>query len=380
MRRVAAAAAAVLLLPSPSASAAEPHYGEPRNYAGAGMLFGSGFSSSSVASGDIDGDGRADLAVADFTSAVSVLHNTGHGFAPAMSYPTGTGSAAVVIANLDGQGAADVAVANAGAGTVSVLVSGRDGLTKAGDYPVGVSVLDVAAADLDRDGRTDLIAAVPLLRQVVVLHNAGGGRFTPSTIDVGDFPAAVAPTDLNHDGRTDLVVALDGALGSLPTGVARVQSLLGRGDGTFTAGKTVGGIGFLESVAVADVDRDGHPDAVGADIWTGAVAVALGTGDGGFRAPILSPSGSGTTDVALADVDRDGRPDAVAVHGEDEATLLLGDGTGRFRPAESHVLQSGSRAPFSGPQTVILRDFDGNRTPDIAVAGGTPNVSVLLHR
>lgn len=332
MRRVAAAAAAVLLLPSPSASAAEPHYGEPRNYAGVGMLFGSGFSSSSVASGDIDGDGRADLAVADFTSAVSVLRNTGRGFAPAVSYPTGTGSAAVVIANLDGQGAADVAVANAGAGTVSVLLSGRDGLTKAGDFPVGVSVLDVAAADLDRDG------------------------------------------------RTDLVVALDGALGSLPTGVARVQSLLGRGDGTFTAGKTVGGIGFLESIAVADVNRDGHPDAVGADIWTGAVAVALGTGDGGFRAPILSPSGSGTTDVAVADVNRDGQPDAVAVHGGDEATLLLGDGTGRFRPAESHVLQSGSRAPISGPQTVVLRDLDGNRTPDIAVAGGTPNVSVLLHR
>lgn len=373
--------ALLLAAPAAQATAAEPHYGEVRNYPGAGTPFGSGFSSSSVTSGDLDGDGHADLAVADFTSAVSVLRGDGlGGFAPAVSYPTGAGSSAVVTGDLDGAGPADLAVANAGAGTVSVLLSRDGSLVHSGDYPVGFSVLDVAAADVDADGRPDLVAAVPLMRQVVVLRNTGDGRFEQAaTIDVSEGPAGVAPADLNSDGNTDLVVALDGAVTSLPGGVARVQALLGRGDGTFTAGRSTGGIGFLESITVADVNGDGYDDALGADIWTGAVSTLLGTGDGGFGAPIASPTGSGTTDVAVADADGDGRPDVVAGHGEDEVSVLVGSGDGKFRLTETHALEAGASNPFGGPQSVLFEDLDGNAAPDIAVAGGTPNVSVLLH-
>src|SRR5256712_3318430 len=86
--------------------------------------FGVGTNPRSVAMGDVNGDGRPDLAVANGGSnTVSVLVGNGDGtFQAAQSFATGTTPLSVAVGDVNGDGRLDLAVANGGSNTVSVLV------------------------------------------------------------------------------------------------------------------------------------------------------------------------------------------------------------------------------------------------------------------
>ena len=78
----------------------------------------------SVAIGDLNRDGKPDLAVADVTNSVSVLLGTGTGtFGAATNFPVVVGSSpfSVAIGDLNGDGKPDLAVANYLSNNVSIL-------------------------------------------------------------------------------------------------------------------------------------------------------------------------------------------------------------------------------------------------------------------
>jgi hypothetical protein len=133
------------------------------------------------------------------------------------------------------------------------------------------------------------------------------------------------------------------------------------------------------SVAVADLDRDGHLDIVVASEQRHTLTVLLGDGTGRFTAAPGSPVPSGRmpNDIALADFDRDGAPDlAAANHEADYVTVLLGDRRGGFRPAP------GSPVPVQvrpHPHGVAAADFNGDGSPDLVVdSRESDEVEVLL--
>ncbi|MGH8865117.1 MAG: FG-GAP repeat domain-containing protein, partial [Burkholderiales bacterium] len=89
-----------------------------------------------------------------------------------------------------------------------------------------------------------------------------------------------------------------------------------------------------ESVAIGDVNRDGRPDLVVANLGSANVSVLLGKGDGSFQPAVNLAAGDFPVSVALGDVNRDGRPDlAVANANSDNVSVLLGNGDGTFQPA-----------------------------------------------
>src|SRR5262249_41298785 len=78
----------------------------------------------SVASGDLDLDGKADLVTANvFFNTGSVLFGTATGFSPSVDFSTGTVPSGVVVADFNGDGKPDLAVANSGSNSVSVLLN-----------------------------------------------------------------------------------------------------------------------------------------------------------------------------------------------------------------------------------------------------------------
>jgi hypothetical protein len=324
---------------------------------------------------DVNGDGRPDLAVANHDSDdVTVLVGDGAGGFGAASgspVPAGEGPSGIVTADLNNDDKADLAVANNKSREVTVLLGdGAGGFSSAPGSPVKVGghPEDVAAADLNGDGKVDLAVSVwqDIWRTAVLLGDGAGG-FAPapgSPVAAGGAAGSVSITlaDLDGDGKQDLVVAKD---------ESKLLSILpGNGAGQFGAARTLAAGYGPSSVAAADLNRDGKPDlAVGTRYSDGGrqqtkLMILLGNGAGGFRraagSPIAVPGIPES--VVVADFSADGKPDvAVANNDADSITLLLGTGTGRFRPAID--------SPFAvaSPTGIAAVHLNGDGKLDFAV-------------
>ena len=135
------------------------------------------------------------------------------------------------------------------------------------------------------------------------------------------------------------------------------------------------GAGF---VAIADVNGDRRPDIVVANTDDETVSVLLNEGGRHFRAAPGSPFAAGhlPNDVAVADMNGDGHPDLViANHQSPYVTILLGDGTGAFRPAPNSPYATGS---YPHPHGVAVADFTGDGRLDVIVDSWGNNRVALI--
>lgn len=337
----------------------------------------------SVAVTDVDGDGNPDLVVAvscqteDCTSsAVSVLRGNGDGtFQPPVMYNAGgsffpgqtwmnSGGQWVAAGDLRGRGKPDVVLAIAcqtedcdgnPMSTVSVLLNNGDGTFQAPvAYSTGAWLADsIGVADLNGDGKLDVIVVDEEGPSgngnggiSVLLGNGDGTLQAPSTYDTGEIDSnGITIGDLNGDGAPDLVVGTKifaWCWYDCTPYEAPISIFLGNGDGTFQPAATLstGGL-YATSIGIADVDGDGTPDLVVAQLcaWSdsgsqcvdfgggaGQVAVLHGKGNGTFDSPkFYGTGGIDAESVAVVDLNHDGRPDMVlanqcALHGKGACT------------------------------------------------------------
>jgi CSLREA domain-containing protein len=334
----------------------------------AATSFAAGNSPISVAVGDFNNDGRADLALTDQnSSSVSVLLGDGAGsFAAANSFNVGADPLSVAAADFNGDGNQDLATANRNSNTISVLLGdGAGGFSAATNFNTGTSPDSIVAADFNNDGRVDLVVSNGGTNNISILLGDGAGSFSAATnFNIGDSPNAVAAGDFNNDGNTDIVTANFNNTASV---------LLGDGAGGFSAATSFA-VGALPlSVAVGDFDHDGNTDIVTANRGTNNVSVLRGDGAGGFSAATNFATGSGPVSVTVGDFNGDGKQDlATADLFAPDVSILAGDGAGSF--AAATVFAVGTT-----PQFVASSDFNGDGKPDLAVADNTSNkVFVLL--
>jgi hypothetical protein len=254
-----------------------------------------------VVSADINGDGLPDLVFADLSNsgnAIVMLQNAGTPgqFAAPLNLPTGALTASVAIGDLNGDGKPDIVAttfdSNGNNGAVAVFFQNPTApgtFMAAVTFPAGAQPQSVKILDVNGDGLPDLVVAnrgpgsdgtgSPGVSVLLQDATHPGTFLAPVTYTTPPGAIDVAVADLNGDGKPDLVVA---SLGPGPAGAVSVLLQSTTTAGTFGTATSYKGFGQPLSVAIADLNGDGHPDIAVADGYTASVLLQIAASPGTF--------------------------------------------------------------------------------------------------
>ncbi|HWF88558.1 MAG TPA: FG-GAP-like repeat-containing protein [Pyrinomonadaceae bacterium] len=394
-----------------------------------------GSGATSVAAGDINGDGIQDAAFTPNGAAnwkvALVLGNAAGTFSVNASFTVEQAPTAIAIGNFNADSQPDLLL------TVDwfeprvmlFLNQGNNNFTLSTQFFAGREPRDVTAGDFNGDGKLDAAASLSGAHGVAIaLGNGLGGFSAPTFFGAGTQPWSIGAGDFNADGKLDLVTSDDPSSEVAPFATGGVSVLLGTGTGTFQSyrsyaypftpqfvlsptsiaagefnnnnrpdlavgfssvpyiaimlddgqgefiqpGSFLDAGGSVASLAISDLNNDGKADLITANSNTANISIFFGFGNGSFMPRVQIPVNANPSSVAVGDFNGDGKRDLIVTHENPAAAvILLGDGNGGF------TQPGGSPQPVV--QKIAIGDFNGDGRSDVA-AGNSPqnNVAIFL--
>lgn len=345
----------------------------------------------SIASGDFNGDGKADLAVIEdttsFTSSyVRIYLGNGDGtFTLDGSYFEPGFYEQVSAADLNGDGRTDLVVLdNFYFGSVVFFGKGDGSFAAPKEYASGFNTNNLIVADVNGDGRLDFIlgnfGGPPSIG--VQLGNSNG-TYKAAPIYPNPATFGFATGDFNHDGNLDLVT----------TGTSGIGISLGNGDGTLQP-PVFYSSGDLQGVATGDFNNDGNVDVAAGPTANNSVAIYLGNGDGTLRFLYNCDCGGYASAIAVADFNGDGNLDlGVTNILNNTVTINFGDGHGHFKIGEvipvglypvlaaaGEIIHKGGNDLHKGGNDLLVLNCGTNPQGGNCPSNPNGSVSVLLNQ
>jgi len=366
------------------------------------QVFLAEFDSYNVTVADLDGDGKPDVIRTDSNENKLVIlqsttapGSTVQTFAAPLTLATGNGPSAVVGADLNGDGRLDLVVANFSDSTVSVLRNKTVPGTAASfaarqNFAAGESPDAVAIGDVNGDGKPDLLIVnhgiinAPTVSVLLNTTTPGATTLTfavQKQFPIGDQPGSIALADLNGDGRLDIIVGNSSSEAN--ASVLLNTTVPGAAVASFAPQQKLATGEFVRAVAATDVNGDGKPDIIVGDN-SGTVSVLLNTTAPGASVPSFAVAqnfivGEATVQVIPVDIDGDGKVDIVSANYANRGVVILrnttvpGSMTASFDQLGPYL--------YSTPlDAAAVADLNGDGRPDIVVTASLKRtMSVLLN-
>ena len=282
--------------------------------------------------GDVNNDGVLDILIGGTANGPSLLLGNADGTFGAASVVTVTGASNTLearLVDLNNDGNLDLLTTTNIISTNNLLIrlgngDGNFGATKTFDFG-DQTIYQLAIADYNGDGNLDIAGGEFSVGTnfYTVLGN-GDGTFTAKTThSVGTNVRSIETQDFNLDGIDDLILTIGSGAAS------KVIVATGNGNGTFSTTYTMTTGDTYFAARAADLNRDGYMDFVAASGTPGSIGVFLGNGDGTFtqsntqsgiayNAFFLDANGDGLPDIGTQDITND------SMH------LFIGNGDGTF--------------------------------------------------
>ena len=346
---------------------------------------------------DFNGDGKPDIAVSNFdTNTIAVFLNDGSGnfSAPVVTTVQLTSSlglnvGSLAVGDFDQDGKADLVVATIAGSQVSIVLLGNGDGTFRQQPPIPNSFgfLRAKVVDLNGDGHQDLVFALD--GSLAVSLGKGDGTFGAMTVlPSGSFPGlylGLAVADFNGDGKLDIAAS---DFGSGSGGLGTLVFYAGNGDGTFAnpTAVTLSFSSFPGSLASGDFNSDGKQDVLIG--FPNVAVISSGNGDGTFNlaqnnlefvysGTFQTPTMNSVTVFATA-LTKDGKVDAVTSDFNTGALqIALNGALGQFSPNPG--IFSFALAPGLGD--IAAGDLNGDGVLDVVVINNqTSEVDVVLSK
>jgi len=171
--------------------------------------------------------------------------------------------------------------------------------------------------------------------------------------------SAFATGDINGDGILDLVFTEWSGVSTNTIGVR-----LGDGRGNFNGLPDLASDGAKGGVALGDINQDGKLDLVYTGLNDGTFRTRFGIGNGEFRSEVIRGQLANTNypdlnGITLADLDGDGHLDAVGSAQSGGVRIAFGDATGAFN--NGMIAYDGA----GGINNLVVVDVSGDGLPDL---------------
>ncbi len=281
--------------------------------------------------------------------------------------------------DINGDGKPDLLVLSGVTNLLTVLTNdGHGGFGASATIQAGQAGLFAnafAVADVNGDNKPDLTFAVTTgypnytTSALFVLTNNGSGGFSGGNYFLCDTnPGAVTVADVNGDGKPDLISANVGGLFGLSH---TISVLTNNGAGGFGSYATINVGNHPSTLVTADLNGDGKIDLVTANMNDSTLSILTNSGSG-FKVAATPHAGNSPICVTVADVNHDGKPDLITANsGDNTLTVLTNNGHGGFTIASS---------PPAGaiPYWVTAADVNGDGWADMICIDALSNSMAIL--